>query len=1092
MMRWMVGASLRSRGLIVALGVGLLVLGVLHLEKMPRDVLPEINPPVVEVQTEALGLSAVEVEQLITVPLEQDLLNGVAFLDDIRSESVPGLSRIEMVFEPGTEIGRARQVVNERLTQAHALPNVSKPPQMLQPISSSGRVMMVGLTSKDKSLIDMSVLARWTIRPALLGVKGVSNVSIWGQREQQLQVQVDPARLQSVGVTLDQVMRTTGNALWVSPLTFLEASTPGTGGFFDTQAQRLGVQHVQPIKTPEDLAKVVIEQSPAPAAAGAEGEAPPPPAPPKRLGDVASVVQDHQPLIGDAVFTDGPGLLIVVEKFPEANALEVTEGVESVLHGLEPGLAGIDVNSSFFRPAEYLEQSTDNLRTALLIGLGLLAVALGVLFLRFRTAFITLIAILLSLAGAVLVLYARGETVNAMVLAGLVLALAVLVDDAVVGADTARRSQTASGDSAFSASRYCSAVLAVRGPLIFATVIALLVLIPVVALEGEMGAFLPPLALSYAGAVVVSMLIALTVTPALSMLLLAKAPLPPAEPPVEHKLRPRYEGALSRFTRTPRTAYLAGGLLLLLALLSLPLIDRGDSLVPTFKDRDLLVHWEGEPGTSLPEAQRTTALLGEELRALPGVNNVGGHVGRAILGDQIVGANSGELWVSLDASADYEGTVESIEKVVGGYPGIEGSVLTYPQDRIDDILLEPDGVEGKDLTVRVFGQDLDTLRAQADQVSTAVAEVDGVEAPVLKLPVLEPTVEVEVNLDKAQALGIKPGDVRRTAATVLSGIEVGNLFEEQKVFEVVVRGTPATRSSIDSVRGLLIDRPDGAGQVRLDQVADVRVSPNPNVIRHEDVSRYIDVGVDLSGSDVNAVARDIQDRLEAVPFPLEYHAELLTDYQEARSARWTFIVAALAAALGIFLLLQAAFGSWRLATILFVAIPLALTGGLVSTVITGGRLSLGSVAGFLAVLALAVRHSVLFVGEAQRREDQGNEAFGRELVRSVARARLLPVVISLLATAAMVLPLMFFDGPGLEIVQPMAVVLFGGVITVGIFSLLLLPALYLGFGTRTDADREAHLAVGDLITAEDDIRTGNGQGERIPVTTATTEGTRDA
>ncbi|HEY8633021.1 MAG TPA: efflux RND transporter permease subunit, partial [Candidatus Limnocylindrales bacterium] len=278
--------------MVIGLASGLVLFGVFQLRSMPVDVLPEFVPPYVEVQTEALGLSAAEVEQLITVPLEADLLAGVAWLDRMESQSVPGLSSVVMYFKPGTDLLRARQVVAERLTQAPGLPHVSKPPAMLQPLSSNNRLMMIGLSSKDLPLIDMSVLARWTVRPRLLGVPGVANVSIWGQRERQLQVQVDPAKLRDKGVSLLQVITTTGNALWVSPLSFLEASTPGTGGFIDNSNQRLGIQHILPISSAADLAKVPVE--PVDPASGPVPGAP-------RLGDVATVVEDHQPLIGDAV-----------------------------------------------------------------------------------------------------------------------------------------------------------------------------------------------------------------------------------------------------------------------------------------------------------------------------------------------------------------------------------------------------------------------------------------------------------------------------------------------------------------------------------------------------------------------------------------------------------------------------------------------------------------------------------------------------------------------------------------------------------------------------------------------------------------------
>src|SRR6266508_1762647 len=364
MIRSIVGSSLKSRGLVVVLAAALLFFGFTQLRNVPVDVL---------------------------------------------SESIPGLSRVELIFEPGTDLLRARQVVTERLTQSAGLPQVAKPPAMMQPLSSTSRVMMVGLSSKELSPIQVSVLARWTIRPRLMGVPGVANVAIWGQRERQLQVQADPERLRERGVTLNQLVETTGNALWVSPLTFLEASTPGTGGFIDTPNQRLGIRHVLPIVTPDDLAQVTVDG----AKPLANGKA-------LRVGDVANVVEDHQPLIGDAVHGDAPGLLLVVEKFPGANTLEVTQGVEDALAAMGPGLNGIEVDSSLFRPASFVETALDNLGTALLIGALLLLLVFGVFLFQWRSALISILSVLLSLTAAVAVLYLRGATINAIVLAGLV------------------------------------------------------------------------------------------------------------------------------------------------------------------------------------------------------------------------------------------------------------------------------------------------------------------------------------------------------------------------------------------------------------------------------------------------------------------------------------------------------------------------------------------------------------------------------------------------------------------------------------------------------------------------------------------------
>jgi Cu/Ag efflux pump CusA len=1047
-MRLLVASSLRSRGLVAVLGAGALIFGAVQLTDMPRDALPEFSPPIVEVQTEALGLSAHEIEQLVTTPLEQDLLNGVAFLESIRSESVPGLSRIEMVFEPGTDVRRARQVVNERLTQAHAIPNVSTPPQMIQPLSSMSRVLMVRVSSDDRSLMELGLLGRWTIRPKLMGVPGVANVSMWGHQEQQLQVQVDPTRLQAEGVTLDQVIQTTGNALWVSHLTFLEASTPGAGGFFDTASQRIGVEHTQPIRSPEDLAKVPLDDQPT-AADGATG-------PVKRIGDVTTVVEDHQPLIGNAVFTDGPGLLIVVEKLPEANVVEVTEALEDALEALRPGFSGVTLDSTFFRPARYVENANDNLRSALLIGLVLLVLALGAFLFEARIALVSLVSILLSMSAAVAVLAIRGETLNLMVLAGLVLALAVVIDDAVTSAFAIARGIDRRDDNGLSvATRLARSVLAARRPLLYGTVILFLAILPVFVLHGETGAFLPPLALSYLGAVVASTVVALTVTPALGMLLLGPSARSHRLSPALGSVQRRYDGLVSRLVGSIRPGVAVGAVLLLVGVAALPLLERGDSMVPAFKDRDLLVHWSGAPGTSLTEMSRITARAGEELRDLPGVDNVGGHVGRAILGDQTVGVNSSEIWVRLAEGAEYDETVAAVEDVVNGYPGIEKSVLTYGRDRIDDILGEPDGVEGKDLTVRTFGYRLDEITTQATRVRELVASIDGVADTTIELPVMEPTLEVSVDLDRAQAFGIKPGDVRRAAATVLSGIVVGNLFEDQKVFEVVVRGTPDTGRSITDVGRMLVTAPGGGTPVQLDQVADVRIVPSPNVIRHVGASRSIDVGIDVSGRDLGSVASDIEDAIGGLVFPIEYHAEVLDDYADRQSDRQTFLAVVAAALIGIFLLLQSAFGTWRLAAVGLVALPGALAGGVVAAVVDGDRVSIGTLVGFLVLFGIAARHSVLLVHGCHELEDAEGGTSDAAYITRAAGERLAPTITSAATTALALLPLLFFGGQaGHEVVHPMAAVILGGLVTSTALTLVVVPALYARFGSRSPESRE--------------------------------------
>src|SRR6266576_1466041 len=400
MMRWIVGWSLKFPLLVLALAVAMISVGITQIRSTPVDALPEFAPPYVEVQTEALGLSASEVEELITLNLEE-LLNGTPWLQTMRSTSVPGLSSITLIFQPGTDIIRARQLVSERLSLAYALPNVAQPPVILPPLSATSRAMIVGLSSKQVSPIQMSVLARWNIRPALLSVPGVANVAIWGMRDRQLQVLVDPQRLQAQHVTLDQIISTTGISLWVSPLTFLNASTPGSGGWIDTPQQRLEVRHVLPISSPNDLAQVNVEGTKL------------------RLGDVAKVVEDHQPLIGDDVLDNGSGLLLVIDKFPGANTLDVTRGIDAKLKELQPGLSGIRIDTGIFRPASFVEMAIGNLTNALLVGFLLAVLVLFTFLFEWRTAVISLVTIPLSLMAAGLVLYLRGATINTIVLVGL-------------------------------------------------------------------------------------------------------------------------------------------------------------------------------------------------------------------------------------------------------------------------------------------------------------------------------------------------------------------------------------------------------------------------------------------------------------------------------------------------------------------------------------------------------------------------------------------------------------------------------------------------------------------------------------------------
>jgi CzcA family heavy metal efflux pump len=1043
MMRVLVTTSVRFRLLVIGLAGALLLIGATQLQHARVDVLPEFTPPYVEVQTEALGLSAEEVEELVTVPLEADLLHGVAFLAEIRSQSLAGLSSIVLIFEPGTDIFEARQVVAERLTQAHALPNVAKAPVMLQPLSSLSRFMIVGLRSDEKSLIEMSVLARWNIRPRLMGVPGVANVSIFGQRERQLQVLVDPTELDRHGVSLEQVVETAGNALWFSPLTFLEASTPGTGGFIDTPQQRLGIQHVLPIRSADDLANVAIEPE--------EG------ASPLRIGDVATVVEDHQPLIGDGLVGDGAGLLLVLEKFPDVNTLDVTRDVEAAFEALTPGLGGIQIDTTVFREASFIDASIGNVSLAVIIGFLLIAVILGALLFDWRAALISLVTIPLSLLAAGFVLHQAGASINALTLAGLFIAIGVIIDDAggVVDDVLRRLRDPRDGDAERGkAAVVAEAVLEGRTPVVYATFVILVGLVPLLFVAGAVSAFLPSLAFAYAAAILASMAVAATVAPALAVLILVRASSERRESPLLRRARAAYRTSLAGLLRRARPTAVAAAVLVVGAALVLGVMvapSDGDSLLPTFRQRDLLIHWDGAPGTSREAMNRTVSRAGAELRAIPGVRNVGGHVGRAILSDEQSSVNAAEIWVSMDPNADYESTLTAIESTVSGYPGLDRAVTTYTSDRVDEVLAGT----GSDVAIRIYGQDLSVLEAKAEEVRAAMSEVSGISSPSATVQVMEPTLEIEVDLEAAALREIKAGDIRRAAASLLSGIQVGNLFEDQKVFEVVVWGTPDLRHSLSSVEDLMIDTPN-QGLVRLGDVASVRVQPSPSVITREGVMRYIDVSADVSGRDLGAVLGDLQASLAAIPFAIEYHAEISSPALERQSDQFRLFAVLAGAAILALLVLQAAFGSWRLALLVLLALPAAAVGGALATLATGDLVSMGSLAGLITVIAITVRQAVTLVHRFRALERTSGGVSGIDLAIAGAQERLAPTLITALGTAAFAMPFIALgDVAGLEIMRPMAVFLLGGLISSTVLVLFILPIVYLRSGPSPASETES-------------------------------------
>jgi CzcA family heavy metal efflux pump len=1028
MMRWVVGSSLKFRFLVVAVAAAMVLLGAGQLGQLPVDVFPEFAPPRVEIQTACVGLSASEVEALVTTPIEETL-NGLPGLETLRSKSVEQLSSIELIFERGTDLLEARQVVQERLaTVVPTLPTWAAPPIIMQPLSATSRVMKIGLSSDTLSTIDMSMISYWKLRARLLRVPGVANVAIWGERLHMLQVQVDPERLKRHQVSLEDVMEVTADALDAGILRYSDGAVIGTGGFIDTPNQRLGIRHVLSIATPDDLAKVTIEQR--------RGKA-------LRLGDVADVTVDHQPLIGDAVINGGPGLMLIVEKLPWGNTLEVTRGVEAAIDEMRPGLPGMEIDTTIFRPATFVETAIHNLSRALLLG-SLLVILILVLFLYdWRAAVISAVAIPLSLLAAGYVLYLREATINTMVLAGLVISVGVVVDDAIIDVENIvrrlRQHRLATGNRSLAATSQIvlSSSLEVRSAIVYATLIDVVAVTPVFFMEGLTGAFFRPLALSYALAVLASMVVALTVTPALSLLLLHRAPLERRQSPLVRWLQRGYGAVLGRVMRSPRPAMALVVMVILLGLGVLPAL--GQSLLPDFKERDFLMHWVTAPGTSHPEEVRITTEASKELRAIPGVRNFGAHIGQALAADEVVGIDFGENWISVDPEVDYDQTLGRVQEVVEGYPGLRRDVQTYLKERIREVLTGG----GEAIIVRLSGPDLQVLRDKAEEIRQAIAGVDGVVEDHVDLQKDIPQVDVEVDLAKARQHGIKPGDVRRAAATLMAGEEVGDIFRDGKAYDIQVWSKPEVRRSLSDIRDLLLDTP-GGGHVRLADVATVAIKPTPNAIEREAGTRKIDVGANVRDRDLGAVIGDVEDRLDAVELPLGYSYELLGEFAERQAATQRLRGYAVAAGAGVLLLLVLAFRSWRLGLMAFLALPMALVGGLIGAYLGGGVISLGSLVGFFTVLGIVARNGIMLITHCQHLEREEGEPFGPALVLRGATERLSPILMTALATALALVPLAVAgDLPGHEIEYPMAVVILGGLVTATMLNLFIVPFLYL-------------------------------------------------
>ncbi len=1049
MFRWIVSSSLKFRFLIIAAAAIMVMFGIDRIDKMPLDVFPEFAPPRIQIQTPGVGLSADETEELLTIPMEH-ALKGVTGLKHLRSKSVAGLSTIELIFKPEIDLLDARQLVQESLrTIAPHLPIPNTAPVVLPPMSTVSRVLQLGVSSKTMSLDDLSMTTFWRVRFRLMSVPGVANVVIWGHRNKQLIVMLDPERMRANDVSVDELSRATSSALNIGLLKYVSSAKGSVDGFIETTNQRLLITHKIAVTSAADLGQVLIKKA-------TDGRL-------IRIKDVANVEFTSDTLIGEAVVRDGPGLLLVFEKFPWANTLQVTRDLEAAIEELKPGLPSIEFYTNF-RPATFVEQSINNLTHAMIVG-GVLVVLVLVAFLfEWRVALISVLAIPLSMVAAGLVLSWQGATINTMVLAGLFVGLGSVVDDAIIDIENIlrrlRQNRARPPDEQMgTALVLLEASLEVRRPIVYATLIIVLSVTPILFIDGLLGAFFQPLAVAYILALLASMVVALTITPALALILLKDAPLDQREPPLVTWLKARYLSALKAAISAPSVIVLTTLAMSLMGLIIWPLL--GASFLPDFKERDLLVRWIAKPGASRETMYRSTELASKALAKLPGLtHSFASHIGRSITGPEVVDMNYGEHWIRISPDADYARTKAAVNEVIDDFPGILRGVQTYIRERIKDVI----SGSGDSIVVRIYGPELSGLRAAAARVRGALSSVDGLDRLAVELQVQDPQVRIKVDVPAAARYGLKPGDIRRAVGTVIAGQEVTDVYSEGMIWGVMIWSIPAARESLDSIRDVLIDTP-GGHHVRLAEIAAVNIVPAPSSIKREASSRRIDVTANLSGSrDLGSVVREIEERMRQIKFPLEYRAELLGEYQERQAVQQRLRWITLAAVLGILLLLQVSFRSWRLAWLTFLSMPAALIGGVVAVALTGGEVSLGTLVGFLTVLGIAARNGILLIHHYQHLQAEEGMAFGMPLILRGASERLSPILMTTLSTGLALMPLAVSGNlPGHEIEHPMAVVIVGGLITSTLLNLFVVPQLYLWLGrgdigaTAEPAGKPAHI-----------------------------------
>jgi CzcA family heavy metal efflux pump len=1022
MLNAIVRFSLRFRGIVIALACASLGYGIFLVLRSSYDAFPNFAPPEVSVQTEAPGLSPEQVEVLVTQPIENSI-NGATGIGSLRSRSIQGLSDVTVVFRAGTDIYRDRQLVAERLAAvANELPTGVQPPLMTPLTSSTAWVMEVDFTSDKQSLMDLRTIADWTIKPHILAVPGVAGVEVTGGDVRQLQFQVDPQRLVQYGASVEEVIAAARQATGVRG-----------GGFVETANQRIVLQTEAPSATPAQLAATVLVHH-----NGAN----------VTLGDVARVQEAPAPRIGAASVGGKLGVSMIIDEAYGANTLEVSQGIDQALDELQPGLEaqGVVTHRDVLRAADFITVALHNVRDSLLIGAILVVIVLFLFLFNLRTAAISCTAIPLSLLAAVIALNKMGLSLNTMTLGGLSIAIGEVVDDAVIDVENIYRRLRENRSAPNPRSLFevvFDASIEVRSAVVYATFAVILVFFPVLNLSGLAGNLFGPLGVAYIWAILASLVVALTVTPALSLILVGGRDLSGKEPPLVHWLKRRYEAALLRVERAPGWLVPAAVGLLVVAGVG-TLFFLSSSFLPELHEGNITVHMTAVPGTSLEESLSMGDRLTQALQQVPLVRSVAQRVGRAELGTDTMGTHESEIDVNLQAISG-EQVEESQNQIRGILADVPGAVLTsnsFLTERINETL----SGYGAAVTVNVFGNDLDQLDRTAGQIARIVAAIPGRAEVQLQSPPGMPEILVRLRKDGIARWGFDPLSVLDVVRTAYGSEVVGQTYEGNRVFDVSVLLASSRRPPVSELGALPLRNADGKF-IPLSELADLQESSGRYVVLHEGARRVQTITCNVRGRSVDSFVQEARRRISSIKLPAgTYVAFSGTAAAQAQSTH-ELIVNSLLAGLGIVLLLSVVVGNGRNLLLVLANLPFALVGGVIAAGATGGDLSLGSLVGFVTLFGITLRNSIMLISHYEHLVESEGMKWGLETGLRGASERLAPILMTALVTGLGLLPLAIGSGdPGREVEGPMAIVILGGLVTSTFLNLLVLPTLALRYG----------------------------------------------